>query len=683
MVPAPVRILLMLCSFLITLPLSSNALASTHFPLYDVIAPNVEFWTKIYTEYTNSQAVIHDSTNLDIIYAVVDLMPYEESGARKINRRRMKLARKKYEKILRHLAAEPAAADAESRRVAALFGPQSTAKTFRKASANVRSQVGQSDRFKAGLIRSGAYIDQIRTIIKSYGLPEELAFLPHVESSFSTTAYSKFGAAGLWQFTRSTGKLFMKVGYVLDERRDPILATHAAANLLKENYMKLGSWPLAITAYNHGAAGMERAKKSFGDYTAIFKHYHGRTFKFASRNFYSEFLAAYRVASNYQDFFGELQLDRPARFQAVPLDGYAEFKRLCDYFNVETEVARSLNPALRSPVFNGQKLVPKGYPFRLPSGLELASIPSDLFKRHQKPSHFYTVQGGDTAGRIARIHNVKLADLVLANNLDHKARIYPRQTLRIPLPGQALSAAKPEPAAKPVEPAVLAGNDDLTPADTTSPQEDKTYPKPVLASIIPTSIPGVLSKPEPDTYATDGQPPSVEIVSADVRFEKVISHAGRPVGVLQVEVEETLGHYAEWSGARTQQIRLLNGLRFGQTLHLHQKIKIPLSRTTAGEFEENRYEFHKRLQEDFFAVYQIGDLQPYRVRYGDNLWTLCLEKFDIPMWLLKNCNPEVDFAQLRLHQKLMVPGIEKNTADDATDPPGELESEEDNVSAKI
>ena len=167
----------------------------------------------------------------------------------------------------------------------------------------MRCQVGQQDRFQAGLIRSGAYMDRMRAIFSAHGLPADLAFLPHVESSFNTNAYSKFGAAGMWQFTRSTGKRFMTVDYVLDERRDPIAAAHAAARLLKENHERLGSWPLAITAYNHGAAGMQRAKAAHGDYPGIFTSYKGRTFKFASRNFYSEFLAARRVASDYRRYF--------------------------------------------------------------------------------------------------------------------------------------------------------------------------------------------------------------------------------------------------------------------------------------------------------------------------------------------------------------------------------------------
>jgi membrane-bound lytic murein transglycosylase D len=140
--------------------------------------------------------------------------------------------------------------------------------------------------------------------------------------------------------------------------------------------------------------------------------------------------------------------------------------------------------------------------------------------------------------------------------------------------------------------------------------------------------------------------------------------SSRPTGTIQVEVEETLGHFAEWAGVRTQSIRRLNRLAFGKKLHLHQKVKIPLNKVTAQAFEENRYEFHKRLQEDFFAVYRIGELRSYRVKRGDTLWTLSLDKFDVPMWLLKSCNPKVDFAALRLRQVLRIPSIEKKAADE-------------------
>ena len=680
---APRYVVLWIFGFLFLPFCHSASAAGTNFPLYDTIGSNVDFWTKVYTQYSTRQAIVHDSQNLEIVYAVIDLLPYEHPAAYKINRKRMKKAKAKYEKILRRLSADPDTDDSACKRVAALFEAQGGSKAYKSASRRVRCQIGQSDRFVAGLIRSGAYIDKIKAVFKSFGLPEELAFLPHVESSFNPRAYSKFGAAGIWQFTRSTGQRFMKVGYVLDERRDPILATHAAAALLKENFEKLGSWPLAITAYNHGAAGMERAKKSYDDYPSIFDSYRSRTFKFASRNFYPEFLAALRVASNYQDYFGELALDRPYDFKTIELKGYTSFKALCHCLNLSDELALSLNPALRAPVFEGQKLVPKGYPFRVPADVAIAKIPSDIFKENQKPSHFYTVQRGDTAGKIARALGVNLNDLIMANNLSRRAVIYPRQTLHIPLPGEpatARPAAKPEPA-KPVlvaqneAPEVQMTAEAPTQAKPNPPQLPVSTPAAVLA-------PAVADDAKPEANKVEA-PPSNEIVSADVRFEKVIKRPSHPTGIIKAEVEETLGHYAEWAGVQTRQIRRLNRLAFGQTLQLHQKIKIPLNKTTPQQFEENRYEFHKRLQEDFFSVYHISELQAYLVKRGDTLWNLCVEKFDIPMWLLKNCNPEVDFAELRIRQKLVVPLIEKSTEQTPDSLPSDDDGETDRMQVSM
>ena len=772
--------------------------AAEPFPRYEVIKPNVDFWVKIYSHYPTTKVVIHDSNDLGIIYDVITVKPYDAPGARKTNRGRTKRAKAKYQDILKGLAANPKHKGKDHRRVAALFGPNADARTFRRASQQVRSQLGQKDRFQAGLIRSGAYLDQIRTILKSNGVPEDLAFLPHVESSFNPSAYSKFGAAGIWQFTRSTGRRYMKVGYVLDERRDPIRATHAAAQLLKENYAKLGSWPLAITAYNHGAAGMARARQKHGDYPAIFRNYRSRTFKFASRNFYSEYLAARQVASDYTSYFGHLTLAAPRPSHTVTLEGYAPLQDLCGHYGVAPETVRKMNPALRSPVFNDQKYVPKGYQLRLPpdaasGGTALAAIPASLYKSAQKPSRFYTVQRGDTAGRIARNHGVRLSDLILANNLSTRATIYPRQTLRIPLQGEKVTPPKPqppvvvapeppvlvaaveqeklEPAAAPVNtPSVQTSAEKeatgrearpamTIPAPTPLPEAEQptsVTPTPAERQELPTSaaleesgpaaieaprvaqapvpverpVPQTKSAPEtevppmrtgtmpepaqaPEVVAVvtpeeklaprvaaapeqeekqalpmaaasvpGGQPepqvshapviPNPEIVSIDVRFDRVTNINQRPVGTVQVEVEETLGHYAEWAGIRAQQIRRLNGLRFGRTLHLHQKVKIPLDKTNAAAFEEQRYEYHKRLQEDFFAVYRVSELEPYRVQQGDNYWMLCREKFDVPMWLLKHYNMDVDLAALRIQQKLMIPVIEQTTADD----PGTVTNDE-------
>ncbi len=651
--------------------------SSDPFPIPDAIVPNVDFWTRVYSQYCSDQGIVHDNLHMDIVYEIIELIPYDVPGASRVNRKRMKLATDKYQHILKRLAHNPRTPDKTCRRVAALFDHPDDAGQFRSAAGRVRCQIGQKDRFQAGLVRSGAYIDRIREIFVSHGLPDDLAYLPHVESSFNINAYSKYGAAGMWQFTRSTGRRFMEVGYVLDERRDPILATHAAAQLLKENYDKLGSWPLAVTAYNHGAAGMQRAKALHGDFETVFQSYRSRSFKFASRNFYAEFLAARQVASNYETYFGALDMDAPVPARTLNLKGYAAFEDLCRHFDVAPEILKQLNPALRQPVLSGQKYVPKGYALRLPpigsdDAAYMAALPESLFQDNQKRSLFYTVQRGDTASKIARLHRVRLDDLILANNLNSRATIYPHQTLRIPAPGDS----RPGKAAPGVEApvSVLAANTPMppTPVSATMAAEPPTsaapepdhYPQPLLASVIPLTSTDAEPDAEPTTADLDRQARNMEIVTADVAFERIIQHKGQRVGIIQVEVEETLGHYAEWAKVSTQQVRHLNGWSYGQVLQLHQKVRIPLDRTNAETFEQNRYEYHKRLQEDFYAVYRIGELQSYRVQRGDSIWTLCRGKFDVPMWLLKHCNPEVDLAALKFHQKLVIPTIERVSATD-------------------
>jgi len=420
---------------------------SDPFPEYECIKPHVAFWTAVYTDYPTAKGLIHDSSDLSVVYNVIDLWPPDKHGSRKVNAKRIKIAKEKYRRILEQLAGG-AARTPEAVRVAGLFGAEANRAVFRRAMGNIRCQIGQRDRFQEGLLRSGAYIEAMKAIMRSHGLPEDLAYLPHVESSFNLNAHSKAGAAGIWQFTRSTGKRFMTVEYTLDERRDPIRSTEAAAQLLKENYRKLENWPMAITAYNHGMAGMWRAKRAKGSYEEVFTDYRSRRFKFASRNFYPEFLAARHVAKNYGRYFDNLELDEPLKTFDVTMGGHASITDLSSHFDVDIETLRTLNPALRRPVLSEQKYVPKGYSLRLPADaaedqrLFSEELMQTLYKAHQKPSLFYQVRRGDTVGEIARAHGLRVSDVIAANNLDSKGTIYVNQKLRLPLPNRKQDEAK-------------------------------------------------------------------------------------------------------------------------------------------------------------------------------------------------------------------------------------------------
>ena len=688
---AVLPILLVLCSS----PAGADTVNEPDtFPVYDSIRPNVLFWKKIYTQYSTTEGVIHDKRNLGIIYDVIELKDRNRHGSRKINKARIKKTKKKYKRILAKLAQGETPKGPEEQRVAALFGKRAKPVDFRNAMRNLRCQVGQKDQFRQGIIRSGAYLVEMKQIFRDSGLPEDLIYLPHVESSFNPKAYSKFGAAGMWQFTRSTGKSYMTVSYAVDERRDPIISTRAAARLLKKNYKKFRNWPMAITAYNHGVSGMLRAKRRKGDYETIFKEYRSRIFKFASRNFYSEFLAAREVALDYRPYFGELILDKPVQTQEVVLAGYGSLPEIARQLNLKLGVLRNLNPALRNPVLRGQKYVPRGFHLKLPveSGRDwqrvIAELGPKIYKNYQKRSRIYTVRKGDTAGEIARNHGVDLNDLIAANNLDARATIHIDQIIKIPLPGDKpplLAAVKSEdikpkavqiaeaPAAtvrsvpfepKPEKPDVQAESPETRQRPMISgPDFDTIESNRIIEAALLQSQPQSSGSPQKEASQ---EPPSKAVLSADVvqgqlAIKRIQTYQGLPIGRIEVEVEETLGHYAEWLEVSASEIRRLNGLRYGRPIRINDSIKIPLRRVTKETFEEKRFEFHKELAEDFFASFRIEKVQTYTVRRGDNIWTLSKEKFEVPLWLIKKYNAHLDFSALHPSQKLVIPVIEKIT----------------------
>ncbi len=142
-----------------------------------------------------------------------------------------------------------------------------------------------------------------------------------------------------------------------------IAPTEAAANLMLYNYRLLGSWPLAVTAYNHGPGGLRRAQEQLGtsDIAVIVKRYQGATFGFASRNFYVAFLAALEVDRNAEKYFGPITRLTDTQSTPVELPDYIAVDTFAKAFKVDMGALRVLNPALRPPIWNGTRLVPRGY----------------------------------------------------------------------------------------------------------------------------------------------------------------------------------------------------------------------------------------------------------------------------------------------------------------------------------
>ena len=436
--------------------LPSSLYAATSFSLNEIadqfpsrgFEEKIEFWRSIFTHYGEKEVLFHDQDDLQLIYEVMTFDKSTRNDTAEFRRQRTKLREKErqIQQILddiRRWGPDSDRLKPEHRRIIQVLkshGYTLKSAELRELRGNIRSQRGIKEKFRESLLRSGKYLGVIEKTLKQHGVPVELAFLPHVESSFDYSAYSKRGAAGIWQFIRSTGRQYMTISSYVDERLDPLKATESAARLLRQNYEALQSWPLAVTAFNHGRNGMARAKRRYGDdLGVIIERYTSRTFGFASKNFYIEFLAAVEVARNYTHYFGPLDISEPMQFDSVALDRSYHLRYITEVPELSEEVLREYNPQVRQPIWQGSKVLPRGLTLRLPHGkgeavraaLESAPTAATHVFVADNGSLAYRVQYGDTLSDIAESLGTSLRSLQRANGISNANRIYPGQLLMV------------------------------------------------------------------------------------------------------------------------------------------------------------------------------------------------------------------------------------------------------------
>ncbi|MFW6253421.1 MAG: lytic transglycosylase domain-containing protein [Chitinivibrionales bacterium] len=335
------------------------------FPVPPQIRDNVKFWEKIFTEVSIAEGLLHDREYPLVIYKKMNF--YGMS-----NEQRNEAIRAEIRAVKRSLHALKSQPDStwgsRERDIAALFNRHGQKRALEDATERIRLQSGIRERFKWGLEQSTMYDDTIKAILRQYQVPERLAYLPHVESSFDIFARSKVGALGMWQFMPATARRFLTIDEIVDERLDPIRSTEAAAKLLAYNYKVLESWPLAVTAYNHGVTGMRNAVRSTGttDLGKIIDRHTSPSFKFASKNFYSCFIAAARVASQPQNYFDDLMRLPPYKAFTLNLRHPIQPSTLTQYLNITAEQLAFYNPALNPRLFEPGAKIPRNYSLNIP-----------------------------------------------------------------------------------------------------------------------------------------------------------------------------------------------------------------------------------------------------------------------------------------------------------------------------
>ncbi|MCF8030907.1 MAG: LysM peptidoglycan-binding domain-containing protein [Desulfohalobiaceae bacterium] len=289
----------------------------------------------------------------------------------------------------------------------------------------------QRKTFSRWLRRSEKYLPYVRKVFRKKDLPQDLIFLPFAESGFNPWAYSRAGAAGLWQFMPRTAQHYgLKVNWWVDERRDPYSSTRAAARYLKKLYKQFDSWYLALAAYNAGEGTVERALHRSGS-DGFFELSHDSPYLRRETRFYvPKFLAILKIVKNLQDYgFQQLNLDRRRELARFELPPGTDLGRMCTSMDMEWDAFRKLNPSLR------RRVTPSDNPItvHLPQGKK--KLAQRFLERSDSRPHSgyarYRIRHGDSWWRLSRRFDVPISILKDLNNTTSNL-LHPGESIIVP-----------------------------------------------------------------------------------------------------------------------------------------------------------------------------------------------------------------------------------------------------------
>lgn len=428
------------------------------FPRPPELAVQVGFWTEIYGKYSRDEIVFHHPEYLNVVYRVLDLREAakafgeDEQAYRNFRRDQVSQVREEIQAQLRELAATrpDSAIPAHLSNLAGLMkrvpgGPEK----YTKAADWVRAQRGVREKFATAIAVSGQYMPYIERAFAEAGLPKMLTRLPYVESSFDRRAYSRSGAAGVWQFMPGSARQYMRYDEVADQRRDPWFSTHAAIGHLTDDYELLKDWPLAVTAYNYGRNGLARGREATGIQTLVglIKSWDGPRWGFAAKNYYASFLAAIEVEQNAERYFGPIIRQSLEAFDEVTTPAYIDYDQIVRLSGLGSERFAWLNPSFSEAVRDGKLYVPRGQIIRTARGrgqsliAAMAQLPASA-KHNKQKAYFarYRVRRGDSLSRIAERYRTSVRSIMRSNNLRSASFIRIGQVLKVPT-GEAIPSA--------------------------------------------------------------------------------------------------------------------------------------------------------------------------------------------------------------------------------------------------
>jgi membrane-bound lytic murein transglycosylase D len=589
---------------------------------------SISFWKSVYTKINSTEGYLHDSENLNIVYGV---FPANENTLQNYRNQ-----------IIQDLTILASGQRSNLSRnqtlIFEIWGKSIDNKTYLSAIDRLRFQRGQSDAFLSGYEKSKSYDSFNQNILKRRNIPPELFLIPHLESSFNPQAISSANAVGMWQFTKNTGQQYLRVDDVIDERLDPYLSTQAAISLLQFNYDQLGSWPLAITAYNHGLTGILNAKNILqtSSISEIINNYKGSRFGFASRNFYPQFLAILDITNNFNKYFENVSLNTPIELEEFRVTSPIYFSDLSNRLNIEKDIISSNNLSLLQNIKNDRARIPQGTRLRLPASLINKENLDNVFNTIQSPINSYQSKA------LTENSNTDADNISITNLNDGDNWVDPKfisQNIPISI-DKSITTNMPQ-------------STENTNIEDSFIQSNQTIEEPSLM----TDIVLVEASPSEDFI----------IDTIDLELGLLPSH-GNILSYDDFEVDslnriyvynETIEQIAIWLNISSSELRRYNGKNPFDKVYFGEQISLIFSEVSPEDFINKRSDYHKNIRDNFFSRYIVSGTRTHLVQRNENIEFISREQYKSPMWLLKAYNPSLSMDNIFVGQTLIIPIIEQ------------------------